>query len=47
MMIAGFFWIPLAPIVLIAFACRLLVRLKRGSEGEVRPLPAQAAPAPA
>ena len=44
MMIAGFFWIPLAPIVLVAFACRLLVRLKRGSEGAVRPLPAHTAP---
>jgi alpha-1,2-mannosyltransferase len=35
MMLVGFFWIPLAPIVLIAFAYRLLVRLKRGSVGEV------------
>ena len=44
MMIAAFFWIPLAPIVLIAFACRLLVRLKRSSEGETAsPLP-QATP---
>jgi alpha-1,2-mannosyltransferase len=38
MMLAGFFWIPLAPIVLVAFAWRLLVRLKRGSAGETRPL---------
>lgn len=47
MMIAGFFWIPLAPTVLIAFAYRLLVRLKQGSEGAVRPLAAQTAPMPA
>ncbi len=39
MMLAGFFWIPLAPIVLIAFAYRLLVRLKRGSAGEIQPQP--------
>ena len=44
MMIAAFFWIPLAPIVLIAFACRLLMRLKRGSEGNIGSLVPQAAP---
>jgi FtsH-binding integral membrane protein len=45
MMIAAFFWIPLAPIVLVAFACRLLVRLKRGSVNEIGPSWPQALPA--
>ena len=44
MMIAAFFWIPLAPIVLVAFACRLLVRLKRGSVNEIGPSWPQALP---
>jgi hypothetical protein len=42
MMIAAVAWMPLAPIVLIAFAARLLWRLAQGDE--VRGLPRQAAP---
>ena len=47
MMIAAAGWIPLAPIVLIAFACRLVWRLARDDGRDVRPLPAQAASASA
>ena len=41
MMIAAAGWIPLAPVVLIAFAARLVWRLAQG--GEVRTLPAKPA----
>ncbi len=43
MMIAAVAWIPLAPIVLIAFAGRLIWRLKQSGGSEVRPLPARVA----
>ncbi len=39
MMFAGAIGIPLAPVVLIAFACWLLRRLAQGDRGEVRALP--------
>jgi alpha-1,2-mannosyltransferase len=42
MMLAVVGWIPLAPIVLIAFAARLLWRLAHGETREVRPLQEQA-----
>jgi hypothetical protein len=45
MMIAAVGWIPLAPIVLIAFAGRLVWRLAQIDSREVRPLPDQAAAA--
>jgi alpha-1,2-mannosyltransferase len=45
MMIAAVGWVPLAPIVLIAFASRLVWRLARSDAHEVRPL--QTAPAAA
>jgi alpha-1,2-mannosyltransferase len=45
MMIAAVGWVPLAPIVLIAFASRLVWRLARSATHEVRPL--QTAPAAA
>jgi FtsH-binding integral membrane protein len=45
MMIAAAGWIPLAPIVLIAFAGRLVWRLAQIDSREVRPLPDQAAAA--
>jgi len=38
-MFAGAIGIPLAPIVLIAFACWLLRRLAQGDRSEVRALP--------
>ena len=38
MMLAAVALIPLAPIVLIAFAARLVWRLRRGGEGEIKPL---------
>jgi len=37
--------VPLAPIVLIAFACRLLWRLAHGNGREMEPPSVQAAPA--
>jgi alpha-1,2-mannosyltransferase len=45
MMIAAVGWVPLAPIVLIAFASRLVWRLAHSDPLEVRPL--QTAPAAA
>jgi flagellar biogenesis protein FliO len=39
MMFAGAIWIPLAPVVLIMFACWLLRRLAQGDRSEVRVLP--------
>ena len=45
MMIAAVGWIPLAPIVLIAFAGRLVWRLAQIDSREVRPLPDKAAAA--
>jgi len=45
MMIAAAGWVPLAPIVLIAFACRLLWRLAHGNGREMEPPSVQAAPA--
>jgi len=39
MMFAGVFRIPLAPVVLIMFACWLLRRLAQGASSEVRALP--------
>ena len=39
MMFAGAIWIPLAPVVLIMFACWLLRRLAQGDSREVRALP--------
>jgi alpha-1,2-mannosyltransferase len=44
MMIAAVGWIPLAPIVLIAFASRLVWRLAQSDRREVRPLLEQAMP---
>ena len=41
MMFAGAIWIPLAPVVLIVFACWLLRRLAQGETSEVRALPEQ------
>jgi len=38
-MFAGAIGIPLAPVVLIAFACWLLRRLAQGDRSEVRALP--------
>jgi len=46
MMFAGAIGIPLAPVVLIAFACWLLRRLAQGDSGEVRALPEAAVLAP-
>jgi hypothetical protein len=43
MMIAAVAWIPLAPVVLIAFAARLLWRLAQGEDHEARTLPANPA----
>ena len=45
MMIAAVVWIPLAPIVLIAFAGRLVWRLAQIDSRDVRPLPDKAAAA--
>ena len=45
MMIAAVGWIPLAPIVLIAFAGRLVWRLAYGESRDGQPLPALPAPA--
>jgi uncharacterized PurR-regulated membrane protein YhhQ (DUF165 family) len=42
MMIAAVGWIPLAPIVLIAFASRLMWRLVRTERREMGPLPERA-----
>jgi hypothetical protein len=47
MMLAAVIKIPLAPIVLIAFACRLVWSLAHSGGREVQPLPAQAAAASA
>jgi alpha-1,2-mannosyltransferase len=47
MMLAGLFWIPYAPVVLIAFAGRLIWRLAHGDRRDGEPLPAAAAPAAA
>jgi len=47
MMIAAACFIPLAPAVLIAFACRLVWRLAHGGGRELTPLPQQAAAASA
>jgi len=44
MMLSAIAWIPLAPIVLIAFAARLVFRLAHGNADEGRPIVAQAAP---
>jgi alpha-1,2-mannosyltransferase len=41
MMFAGAIFIPLAPVVLIMFACWLLRRLAQGERSEVRALPEQ------
>jgi hypothetical protein len=46
MMLAAAAWIPLAPIVLIAFASRLVWRLAWNDGREIRPLSAQAVPRP-
>ena len=46
MMFAGAIGIPLAPIVLNAFACWLLRRLALGDSSEVRALPNATALAP-
>jgi alpha-1,2-mannosyltransferase len=43
MMLAALVWIPLAPIVLIAFTCRLLWRLAQSDGRDVRVLPEQSA----
>jgi len=43
MMLSAVIWIPLAPIVLIAFAARLLWRLAHGEDRESRLLPAEPA----
>jgi hypothetical protein len=45
MMFAGVVWIPLAPVVLIIFACWLLWRLAQGGRSEVQSLSGQATPA--
>jgi alpha-1,2-mannosyltransferase len=47
MMLARLVFIPLAPIVLIAFACRLLWRLAHSSAREVKALPGDLSPASA
>jgi len=47
MMFAGAIWIPLAPIVLITFACWLLRRLAQSDGSQVQSLPGQATPAAA
>jgi len=47
MMFAGAIWIPLAPIVLLTFACWLLRRLAQSNGSEVQSLPGQATPAAA
>jgi alpha-1,2-mannosyltransferase len=44
MMMAAVVWVPLSPIVLIAFACRLLGRLAQSEGREALPLAAQASP---
>jgi alpha-1,2-mannosyltransferase len=41
MMFAGAIWIPLAPVVLVMFACWLLRRLAQSDRSEVRALPEQ------
>jgi 4-hydroxybenzoate polyprenyltransferase len=46
MMFAGAIGIPLAPVVLIAFACWLLRRLAQGDSSEVRALPEETVLAP-
>jgi hypothetical protein len=43
MMIAAAGWIPLAPVVLIAFAARLVWRLAQGEAREIRALPGKSA----
>jgi alpha-1,2-mannosyltransferase len=45
MMIAAACFIPLAPVVLIGFACRLVWRLAHDGGRELAPLPQQAAAA--
>jgi hypothetical protein len=47
MVLAGVVWIPLGPIVLIAFAARLLWRLAHSEPCEALPLPEQTAAAAA
>jgi alpha-1,2-mannosyltransferase len=47
MMLAALLFVPLAPIVLIAFAARLLWRLRQSDGREMRPLPIVCAPAAA
>jgi flagellar biogenesis protein FliO len=44
-MFAGAIFIPLAPVVLIMFACWLLRRLAQSERSEVRALPEQTVPA--
>lgn len=46
MMFAGAIWIPLAPVVLVVFACWLLRRLAQGEGCDVRELPKETALAP-
>jgi hypothetical protein len=43
MMIAAAAWIPLAPLVLIAFGCRLFWRLKETEASKASPVPQHAA----
>ncbi len=47
MMFAGAIWIPLAPVVLVMFACWLLRRLAQSDGREAQSLPGKAAPAAA
>jgi hypothetical protein len=47
MMLAGLFWVPYAPVVLIAFASRLIWRLAHSDRRDAPPLAAEAAPAAA
>jgi hypothetical protein len=45
MMLAGLFWIPYAPVVLIAFGGRLIWRMAQSDRRAAQPLPVAAAPA--
>jgi hypothetical protein len=47
MMFAGAIWIPLAPVVLVMFACWLLRRLEQSDGREAQSLPGNTAPAAA
>jgi hypothetical protein len=47
MTFAGAIWIPLAPVVLVMFACWLLRRLAQSDRSEVQSLPGHATPAAA